>query len=142
MRVRSVIAGVLVVAVALGMAAGAAAQTPARKVIDVTMTSYVFDPKEIRVGEGDVVVIRLRNIDPQGRRHNLASTWLMDIPLTVRGDATQGTSGGRRWVAVDAGKAGEFEFVAKGPGSHQFLCSLFNHAERGQTGTFVVAASN
>ncbi len=140
MKVRIVIAALMLAGVTLGLTTSVPAQTPARKVFEVTATSFKFEPNQIQFNEGDTVVIRLRNIDPFGRPHNLSSAYLLDIPLTVRGDGREGTSEGRKWVAVDAGKAAEFEFVARGRGSYAFLCSLFTHAAQGQTGAFFVTA--
>jgi plastocyanin len=137
---RRLVRGTLVAAAAAIVGTAAAAQGPPRKVIEVTMTSYKYDPNQITVNEGDAVVIRLRNIDPFGRAHNFSTAYLLNIPVTVRGDATQGTSEGRRWIAVEAGKAGEFEFVAKGRGSYPIICSLFDHASRGHTGALFVQA--
>lgn len=122
----------------LGTAVAAAAQTPSRKVIEITMTSFKYDPNQIKVQEGDSVVIRLRNVDPFGRTHSFSSAYLLNIPVTVRGDATQGTSEGRKWIAVEAGKTGELEFVAQGRGSFAIICSLFDHASRGHTGMLFV----
>ena len=122
----------------LGTAVAVTAQTPSRKVIEVTMTSFKYDPNQIKVQEGDSVVIRLRNVDPFGRTHNFSSAYLLNLPVTVRGDATQGTSEGRKWIAVEAGKTGELEFVAQGRGSFAIICSLFDHASRGHTGMLFV----
>lgn len=135
---RALVVGLVVAAVVGGTAAAVIAQTSPRKVIEVIMTSYKYDPSQITVSEGDLVVIRLRNIDPFGRAHNFATAYLLNIPVTVRGDATQGVSEGRRWIAVEAGKTGEFEFVAKGRGSYPIICSLFDHAARGHTGALFV----
>lgn len=140
MRFRVLLAMVLLVGVMLGVTKPVPAQTPSRKVIEVTMTSFKFEPSEIRVNEGDTVVIRLRNADQAGRRHNLASAYLLNIPLTLRGDGEEGTNEGRKFVAVEAGKQAEFEFVAKGRGSYAFICTVFDHAIRGQTGVLIVGA--
>jgi plastocyanin len=138
MRAPLVAAGVLVAAVTLGMAPSVPAQSPPRKVIEVVMTSYKFEPNQIRVTEGETVVVRLKNADPVGRRHNLASAYFANIPLALRGDGEEGTSEGRKFVVVDAGKQAEFEFTARGRGSYAFICSLFDHAARGQTGVLLV----
>ena len=125
----------------LGTAVAVTAQTPSRKVIEVTMTSFKYDPNQIKVQEGDSVVIRLRNVDPFGRTHNFSSAYLLNLPVAVRGDATQGTSEGRKWIAVEAGKTGELEFVAQGRGSFAIICSLFDHASRGHTGALFVQSA-
>jgi plastocyanin len=138
---RRVVLGALVMAImTLGLAAAVPAQTGKKVVIEVKMESFKFDPNQIKFDEGDTVILRLANVDGRGRPHNLSSAWLMNIPLTVRGDGQEGTSEGRKWVRVEAGKTAEVEFVAKGRGSAAFICSLFNHAEQGMTGAFFVGA--
>lgn len=140
MLVRMALVGLLSAAVTLAMAAAVPAQTPPKTVIEVSMTSYKFDPSQIRVNEGETIVIRLKNADPIGRRHNLASAYFANIPLTLRGDGQEGMNEGRKFVVVDAGKQVEFEFVARNRGSYAFICSLFDHASRGQTGILLVQA--
>lgn len=141
MRTRIIVTGVMVAAVTLGIATGVPGQTPSRRVIDISMVSYKFEPNQIRITEGETVVIRLKNNDQSGRRHNFASAYLLNVPITVRGDGEEGTSDGRRFVSVQAGKQAELEFVVRNSGSYPFLCTVFNHASLGQTGTLVVAAS-
>ncbi|OFX32579.1 MAG: hypothetical protein A2Z07_03705 [Armatimonadetes bacterium RBG_16_67_12] len=140
MPTRMTLAGLLVAVTTLGLAATVPAQTPARKVVEITMTSYKFEPSQVRINEDDAIIIRLKNADPTGRRHNFSSAYLLNIPVTVRGDGEEGTNEGRRFVAVEAGKQAEFEFVAKGRGSFAFICSVLNHAILGQTGVLTVAA--
>jgi uncharacterized cupredoxin-like copper-binding protein len=138
MRTRLLLASLLLVTIMLATATAVPAQTPSRKVLEVVMTSWKYEPNEFRFNEGDTVVIRMRNTDPFDRPHNIATRYWLDIPLTIRGDARQGISEGRKWVALDAGKSGEVEFVARGRGSYAIICSIFDHAIRGQTGTFIV----
>ena len=140
MRVRRLAVFALVAVATLGTAAAVRAQAPQRKIIEITTTSYKYDPSTIKFNEGDTVVVRIRNIDPVGRAHNFSTSYLLNIPVTVRGDATQGVSEGRKWVALDAGKSAEIEFVAQGRGSFAILCSLFDHASRGHTGMLFVQA--
>jgi len=140
MKVRVLLVAALVVGVTLGIPTSVPAQAPAKRVIEVKMDSFKFDPSQIRFAEGETIVLKLANVDGRGRPHNLAAAWLMDVPLTLRGDVTEGTSEGRKWVRAEAGKQGEVEFVARGRGSAAFLCSLFNHAEQGMTGAFFVGA--
>lgn len=137
---RWAVVGLMTVVVLLSAAAGVPAQTPARRVVEITMTSYKFEPNQIRVIEGETVVIRLKNPDPTGRRHNLATAYLLNIPIILRGDGEEGISEGRKYVAVEAGKQAEFEFVARGRGSYAFICSVLDHAARGQTGALIVSA--
>jgi plastocyanin len=141
MFVRAATVLALLAAVTLGTAAAVRAQAPQRKIIEITTTSYKYEPNTIRFNEGDTVVIRMRNIDPVGRAHNFSTAYLLNIPVTVRGDATQGVSEGRKWIAIDAGKSAEFEFVAHGRGSFAILCSLFDHAAKGHTGMLFVQAA-
>jgi len=137
MKCRLVLIGLLVVAVTLGTAAAVPAQTPTRKVFEITMTSFKFEPNQIRFNEGDTVVIRLRNADARFP-HDIASRYLTNTQLTVRGDGRQAVAEERRYVRVDAGKQTEFEFVATGRGSYAFICSVFTHAFDGMTGAIFV----
>ena len=138
MKIRLVLAFVLVVLATLGFTATVPAQTPSRKVFEITASSFKFEPNVIRVNEGDAVVIRFKNADQAGRPHNFASRYLVDIPLTVRGDGREAVDEGRKYVQVDVGKAAEFEFVAKGRGSYAFICGVFIHSFAGMTGQIFV----
>jgi uncharacterized cupredoxin-like copper-binding protein len=138
MRFRVLLAALLLVGVTLGVATAVPAQTPSRKVIEVTLTSFKFEPNEITINEGDTVVIRLKNADPRGFPHDLASRYFVDIPLAVRGDGRQEVAEGRKYVRVDAGKQAEFEFVARNRGSYAFICSVFVHSISGMTGAIFV----
>ncbi len=138
MKPRYLVAVLFLIAVTFGISPSVPAQTPVRKVIEITMTSFKFEPNEIRVNEGDTVLIRLRNADQAGRPHAVASRYLVDIPLTVRGDGRQGVDEGRKFVQVDAGKQAEFEFVAQNRGSYAFICSVFIHSFAGMTGAIFV----
>ncbi|MDR5683147.1 MAG: cupredoxin domain-containing protein [Armatimonadota bacterium] len=139
MSVRTLLAAILVVAFVVTSVGFAPAQS--RTVIDVSMTSFKFEPSVIRIREGDTVVLRLSNDDTQGRPHNIASAYFSDLELTVRGEARQGrTADGRRFIFVDAGKKAEVEFVARAWQTEEiaFACTITNHAARGMTGSFVV----
>ncbi len=138
------LAGLLLIAAmlgTLGAPAAAPAQAP-RKVFEITMTSFKFEPNQIRFNEGDTVVLRLINTDQFGRPHDLASRYLLDIPLTIRGDGREDIVEGRKRIFVDAGKRAEVEFVAKGRGSFAFICGLFAHAAQGMTGAFIVGPAS
>jgi len=138
MRYRSALVGLLLVGLTLGVSTAVPAQTsPVRRVIDVSLSEFKFQPSEIRFNEGDTVVIRMRNDGPRFA-HNIASRYWTTVPLTVRGDGRQGVDEERKWVVVDPGKSAEVEFVAQGRGSAAFICSLFLHAPAGMTGAFYV----
>ncbi len=137
--VRGLVLGVLIgITLTLSMPVAGSAQSTRRRVVEVVMTPFKFEPSQIRVNEGDTVVIRLLNADPAGRVHNVASRYLLTLPLVLRGDAYQGVNEERRWIAVDAGKRGEFEFVARGRGSYPFICDITIHAFLGQAGALFV----
>ena len=138
---KSAIIGLLLVTLTLGVSTAVPAQTPRKVVIEVKMDSFKFEPNQIKFNEGDTVVLKLVNVDSRGRAHNLSSTWLLNIPLTVRGDGSESTFDGRKAVRVEAGKTAEVEFVARGRGSAAFICSIFNHAELGSTGAFFIGAA-
>ena len=140
MSVRVLLVGLLLAVTTLGITAAVAAQTPARRIIEVTMSEYKFEPNQIRFNEGDTVVLKLTNAGPR-MVHNMSSRYWMEINLTVRGDGRQGISEDRKWIALDPGKSTEIEFVAKGRGSFAILCSIFDHASRGHTGAFFVQAA-
>ena len=140
MRCASVLAGLVVSTITLGITTALPAQTPARRVVEVTLSEYKYEPNQIRFNEGETVVLKLTNAGPR-MAHNMSSRFWLEIPLTVRGDLRQGISEDRKWVALDAGKSGEVEFVAKGRGSFAILCSIFDHASRGHTGAFFVQAA-
>lgn len=140
MSVRVLLVGLLLAVTTLGITAAVAAQTPARRLIEVTMSEYKFEPNQIRFNEGDTVVLKLTNAGPR-MVHNMSSRYWLEINLTVRGDGRQGISEDRKWIALDPGKSTEIEFVAKGRGSFAILCSIFDHASRGHTGAFFVQAA-
>ncbi len=137
MKFRLLVAAGLLVAVTLGISTAGTAQTPARKVFEITAVTYKFEPSVIRVNEGDTVVIRLRNID-QRWPHDIASRYFLNIPLTVRGDGREVIEEGRKYVRVTPGKSTEFEFVATSRGSYAFICAFFTHAFDGMTGQIFV----
>jgi plastocyanin len=107
------------------------------KVFEITATSFKFEPNAISVNEGDRVIIRMRNIDPQNRPHDMASRYFEGLPLTVR-TGTQGSDEGRKYVRIPAGQTSEFEFTAGNPGSYAFICSVLVHSFAGMAGTILV----
>jgi len=113
-----------------------------RKVIAIVATSWKFTPDLITVIKGDTVVIQLSNQDAEKRNHSFAARWLIDKPVTVRGQvAREGTDDGRRFFAVAPGDKLEFEFVATEAGSFPFVCGVFDHGSRGQVGALNVLSA-
>jgi len=137
MRFQSLITALMLAGITLGLATAVPAQTSQRRVIEVTMSEFKYEPNQIEFREGETVVLKLNNVGPRFV-HNISSRYWLNISLTIRGDVRQGVSEDRRWVALDPGKSGEVEFVAQGRGSFAILCSIFDHASRGHTGAFFV----
>jgi len=136
MKVRALIIGLF--AGALLLALGAPAPAQMKRVIKVNLSSWKFEPDILKLNDGDTVVLQLVNVDTQ-RPHNIASSFFSTINLTVRGDATQGTtSEGWKRVQLEPGKSGEVEFAVKGRGQVSFICAVFDHATRGMTGAFIL----
>lgn len=137
MGYRFALVGSLLVAMTLGLVTATPAQAPVRKVIEVTLSEFKIEPNQISFNEGDVVVIRMKNVGPRFP-HNIATRYWTSIPLTVRGDARQGVDEERRWVQIEPGRSAEVEFVAQGHGSAAFICSVGLHSAAGMTGAFLI----
>ncbi len=136
MKVRAVLVCVLSVVLLLGLSGSVPAQS--KRVIQVSLTSWKFEPEILKVNEGDVVVLQLSN-NAERFPHNIASAYLNTVNFTVRGDGVEGTTAeGWKRVQLEAGKKAEVEFVAKGRGQVGFICSVFDHASRGMTGAFIL----
>jgi uncharacterized cupredoxin-like copper-binding protein len=135
-HVRILAIGVLVLALLAGLSIASPAQTT--RVIEISMNSFEFKPNLFFVNEGDTVVLKLANIDPQ-RPHAFNSPYLSTVDFTVSGQFKQAVaSDGTKYVSLEPGQKAEITFVAKGRGQYGFVCNLFTHASRGQTGAFVV----
>jgi len=126
----------LVVALLFGLSSGSPAQ--ARRVIHITLSSFKFEPSLFSVNEGDTVVLQLENVDPQ-RPHAFNSPYLSTVDFQVSGQFQQAvTTDGTKYVRLEPGQKAELTFVAKGRGQYGFVCNLFTHAARGQTGAFII----
>lgn len=65
MRYRFVLIGLLLVAITLGISTAVPAQAPTRKVIEVTLSEFKFEPNQIRFNEGDTIIIKMTNAGPR-----------------------------------------------------------------------------
>ncbi len=136
MRIRIALAGALAALLFFALSTISPAQS--KRVFKVSLVSFKFEPDLITMNEGDRVVLQLTNNDEK-RNHAIASAYFSTVDLTVRGDAKQGvTSDGLKYVQLEPGKSAEVEFVAMGRGQTAFICSVFDHASRGQTGAFII----
>jgi len=136
LSVRLPAAALLVVALLFGLSSGSPAQ--ARRVIHITLSSFKFEPSLFSVNEGDTVVLQLENVDPQ-RPHAFNSPYLSTVDFQVSGQFQQAvTTDGTKYVRLEPGQKAELTFVAKGRGQYGFVCNLFTHAARGQTGAFII----
>ncbi len=134
-RVLAMVIGIAVLLV-LGISTASPAQ-PIRE-ITVAMTSYKFEPSLVAFNAGDRVVLHLENNDHQ-RPHTISSPYFSTVDVTARGQVTPGTTrDGWKTFELEPGTKGDLEFIAHGHGQWAFISNLFNHAENGQTGAFIV----
>lgn len=122
------------------LTAPAQAQMGSRKVIQLSMKSFTFTPSLISVNRGDTVVLQVTNDDPDRRNHSIAARLFMRIEPKASGEFRTGVGDERRFFAAEPGKKFELEFVASEAGSFPFVCGVFDHGARGQTGAINVVA--
>lgn len=130
-----VLAAVLVLPV---LTAPAQAQSGARKVFQISMKSFAFTPSLITVNRGDTVVLQVSNDDPDRRNHSIAARFFVELEPKATGEFRTGVGDERRFFAAEPGKKFELEFVASQAGSFPFVCGVFDHGARGQTGAINV----
>ena len=135
---RAMLAGLLAVALLLGVGAAAPAQPV--QLIKVSMDSFKYTPNVLTVNAGQRVVVQLANVDAKpDYAHTFASQYLSTVDYTVTGKARQGvTKDGVKYVLVEPGNTAEISFVPAARGQWSFYCSAYNHASKGQTGALVV----
>ena len=141
MKARLVLLATVSALVVFGTNLTSSAQpAPATQVIKVSMTSYSYDPNILTFKAGEKIDLQLTNVDPAGRGHSFGSPYWSTVKFTLTGDGKQGVSkDGWTYIQVDAGKTADITFVAAGRGQYDFLCELYNHAARGQTGQIIVS---
>lgn len=88
------------------------------KTFVVTGKPFEFDPKEIRVKQGDTVKIEFRNTEGF---HDLTID-----EFNVKTDQIQ------------AGQSDSIEFVAQEKGTFEFFCGVGNHRAMGMVGKLIV----
>ena len=117
------------------MAAIAAAQTSASRVIEVSVKKYEFTPAEIRVKKGERVELKVHSVDethgikidvyPEGAKDKTSPGLLFDHPET----------NGKVEKNVDQ----VLDFVAAGPGTYDFKCAkLCGMGHRHMEGKLIV----
>jgi len=143
MRMRVVLAAVVLAAALIlpTLTAPAQAQTGARKVFQISMVSYRFTPALITVNRGDTVVLQMSNDDPDRRNHSIAARLFTQIEVKATGQFRTGLGDERRFFAAEPGQKFELEFVAAQAGTFPFVCGVFDHGARGQTGAINVLAA-
>lgn len=141
MRFRTILPALLLLALILPVVtAPVQAQTGQRRVFQISMTSFKFTPALISVNQGDTVVLQVSNDDPDRRNHSIAARLFTRIQVTATGDLRTGVADERRFFAAEPGKKFELTFVASERGSFPFVCGVFDHGARGQTGAINVLA--
>ena len=153
MRRRWTLFSLLLVAT-LGFTAAAAMPGQAqgaKKVIKISMVSYKFVPDTvsasfgdspiINIDRGETVVLQVSNDDPDRRNHSIAARWLVNMDVQARGQIRTGTGDERRFFAAQPGEKFELEMTFNQAGSFPFVCGVFDHGARGQTGVFNVVTA-
>jgi len=136
MRMRVALTLLVLAAVLIlpALTAPARAQSGARRVFQISMVSYKFSPALITVNRGDTVVLQVSNDDPERRNHSIAARLFTQIEVKATGQFRTGVGEERRFFAAEPGQKFELEFVASQAGSFPFVCGVFDHGARGQTG--------
>lgn len=88
------------------------------QVFDVSGSNFAFDPAEMRVTEGDTVVVNLTSVEG-------FHDWVIDefAAATER---------------INAGETTSVTFVADRAGTYEYYCSVGSHRAQGMVGTLVV----
>ena len=128
------LAGVLVVSVALRAGAQARTEEPVH-VVEMTAKKYAYSPEEIRVKKGTRVQLKIRATD---RTHGFK------IRLYPEGTPEKGEPGLRMAdnqnnFKLEENQERTIEFVAERPGTYIFRCSVFcGMGHRGMNGKVIV----
>lgn len=122
-----------------------------KRVIKMSMVSYKFIPDTvsasfgdspiININRGETVILQVSNDDPERRNHSIAARWLVNMDVQARGQVRTGTGDDRRFFAAQPGEKFELEMTFSQSGSFPFVCGVFDHGSRGQTGVFNVTTA-
>lgn len=99
----------------------------------VTTDEFKWDPASITVESGAEVSIVLEN---QGA---LEHNWILardgiDVATASDADALYGANVGY----VQGGETGDLTFIAPGPGTYKYVCTVAGHAAGGMVGDLIV----
>lgn len=153
MRMRWTLFGLVLVAVVVITAAAALSGQAqgVKKTIKISMVSYKFIPDTVAasfgdspimsINRGETVVLQFSNDDPERRNHSFAARWLVNMDVQARGQVRTGTGDERRFFAAQPGEKFELEMTFNQAGSFPFVCGVFDHGAKGQTGVFNVTTA-
>ena len=122
-----------------------------KRVIKMSLVSYKFIPDTVsasfgdtpivNINRGETVVLQVSNDDPDRRNHSIAARWLVNMDVQARGQVRTGTADERRFFAAQPGEKFELEMTFNQAGSFPFVCGVFDHGAKGQTGVFNVTTA-
>ncbi|MFK7804584.1 MAG: plastocyanin/azurin family copper-binding protein [Anaerolineae bacterium] len=130
----SLMATAIFVLAACGGSEPEVVETPDPVTIEfVTTDEFKWDPASITVESGAEVSIVLEN---QGA---LEHNWILardgiDVATASDADALYGANVGY----VQGGETGDLTFIAPGPGTYKYVCTVAGHAAGGMVGDLIV----
>ena len=99
--------------------------SPLATPVTITLSSFRFDPAQLRLVAGRPYLLRL--VNPGGRGHNF-----------VAPEFLAAARAGRNRIDVPAGETLDVAITAPAPGRYKVKCSYFGHAMMGMKGEIVV----
>ncbi|WP_340267823.1 cupredoxin domain-containing protein [Sphingobium mellinum] len=101
--------------------------------LTVTLSSFRFEPSDIRLDHGVAYDLRLANRSTGG--HDFASPAFF-AQAQLRSDDMAKVRNGR--IEVDGGDSVEIHLIAPAPGTYKVHCTHFMHSAFGMTGHIIV----
>lgn len=101
--------------------------------LTVTLSSFQFEPSDIRLDHG--VAYNLRLVNRSSGRHDFASPSFFAQAQLQAGDSAKVRNGR---VALAGGDSVTIHLIAPAPGSYKVRCTHFMHGALGMTGRIVV----